>query len=141
MYFFAKVRSMMRSSAMKFFVRHSNIIVVDVKTNVRESVQKLAEILRRGDKVVMFPEGTRTRDGKVAEFKSTFAILSKELKVPVIPMSISGAYEALKSRTSIPPRGTAINIKLGEPMMPADDETYQEFAERVRAAVVALKDS
>lgn len=141
MYFFAKVRSMMRSSAMKFFVRHSNIIVVDVKTNVRESVQKLAEILRRGDKVVMFPEGTRTRDGKVAEFKSTFAILSKELKVPVIPMSISGAYEALKSRTSIPPRGTAITIKLGEPMMPADDETYQEFAERVRAAVVALKDS
>lgn len=137
-YFFAKVRSMMRSKSMKFFVRHSNIIVVDVKTNVRESVQKLAEVLRRGNRVVMFPEGTRTRDGKVAEFKSTFAILSKELDVPVVPMSITGAFESLKSRTSLPPRGTNITIRIGKAIRPTKEESYHEFAARVREAVVEL---
>lgn len=139
MYFFAKIRAMMKSRAMQFFVRHSNIIVVDVKNNVRESVQKLAEILRRGDMVVMFPEGTRTRDGEVAEFKPMFSILSKEMNVRVVPMVISGAFEALASRTSIPPRGTKITAAFLPPLSPADGESYQDFASRVRAEVVRGK--
>lgn len=139
-YFFAKMRAMMKSSLMRFFVRHSNLIIVDVKSNVRESVQKLAELLRKKNVVVMFPEGTRTRDGNVAEFKPMFAILSKEMEVKVVPAVISGAYEGLKSRTSLPVKGTRISFKFLPAMSPNKDESYADFAARVRDAIVAAKE-
>ena len=138
-YFFAKMRAMMKSKLMKFYIRHSNIIVVDVKSNIKESVQKLAECLRRKNYVVMFPEGTRTRDGEVAEFKPMFAILAKEMKVKVAPMVISGAFEGLKARSSLPARGTKIHIKILPPVAVEEGETYEQFSARVRSIVVAEK--
>lgn len=138
-YFFAKMRAMMSSKFMKFYVRHSNIIVVDVKSNIKESVQKLAEILRKKNYVVMFPEGTRTRDGNVAEFKPMFAILAKEMGVRVVPMVISGAFEGLKARASLPARGTKIKIKLLPPVSVEEGESYADFSNRVREIVIAEK--
>ena len=139
LYFFAKMRAMMKSALMKFIVRHSNIIVVDVKSNIRESVQKLAEILRKKNFVVMFPEGTRTRDGNVAEFKPMFAILAKEMNVSVVPTVISGAFEGLKSRSSIPQKGTSITVKFLPAMSVNEGEAYADFASRVRETVINAK--
>ena len=138
-YFFAKMRAMMKSKLMKFYIRHSNIIVVDVKSNIKESVQKLAECLRRKNYVVMFPEGTRTRDGDVAEFKPMFAILAKEMNVKVAPMVISGAFEGLKARASLPVRGTKIHIRILPPVAVEEGETYEQFSARIRSIVVSEK--
>ena len=138
-YFFAKMRAMMRSRLMKFYIRHSNIIVVDVKSNIKESVQKLAECLRRKNYVVMFPVGTRTRGGEVAEFKPMFTILAKEMKVKVVPMVISGAFEGLKARASLPVRGTKIRIKILPPVAVEEGESYEQFSARVRSIVAAEK--
>lgn len=138
-YFFAKIRAMMNSKLMKFYIRHSNIIVVDVKSNIKESVQKLAEVLRKKNYVVMFPEGTRTRDGNIAEFKPMFAILAKEMNVRVVPMVISGAFEGLKTRASLPVRGTKIRIKLLPAVAVNEGETYAAFSNRIREIVIAEK--
>ena len=54
---------------------------MDINDNVSESIRKLAQALRDGNRVVIFPEGTRTKDGLVAEFRPTFAILAKEMGV------------------------------------------------------------
>ncbi len=138
-YFFAKIREMMKSNLMKFFVRHSNIVVVDIKSNVRESLMCLAEILKNKKSVTIFPEGTRSRDGEVAEFKQTFAILAKELDVEVVPAVISGAYEGLTTRAALPQKGTKITIKFLPPVKVGKDERYKEFAARVREIVVKEK--
>ena len=74
---------------------NSNIILVDVNKNLKETLQIAAKVLKEGKNLVIFPEGARTRDGELQEFKKTFAILSKELNIPVVPFAIDGAYDLM----------------------------------------------
>ena len=78
-----------------FVAENGNIILVNLNKNIKESLQKAAEILESGGNLVIFPEGARTRDGDIGSFKKTFAILAKELDIPVIPFGIKGAYNVL----------------------------------------------
>ncbi len=65
----------------------------------KESIEKMMtaseERLREGSSVYFFPEGTRSHDGKVKKFKPGAFILAHKLKLPVIPIAISGTYKAL----------------------------------------------
>lgn len=74
---------------------NSNIILVDVNKNLKETLQIAAKVLKEGKNLVIFPEGARTRDGELQDFKKTFAILSKELNIPVVPFAIDGAYDLM----------------------------------------------
>ena len=136
-YFFAKIRNIIKSGLLRYYARHSNVVIMDINGNVRESLQTLASIISKGNCVVIFPEGTRTRDGEIGEFKQAFSILSKELSCPVVPVLISGAYEGLKSRASLPARGTKIKVEYFPPMMPNPDEDYDSFSLRVRSLLVS----
>jgi len=87
-----------------FLARRLNVIVLRMG-NLKTSIQQIGEALKRGENIIIFPEGTRTDDGKIHDFKKTFAILSCELGVPVIPVTIKGAYEAMPKHQKIPNRG------------------------------------
>ena len=52
----------------------------------------MAEVVKLGKKILIFPEGTRTTTGVLGKFKKTYAILSSELNIPIVPIAISGAY-------------------------------------------------
>jgi long-chain acyl-CoA synthetase len=107
-YFVAKEKNF-RGPLMRLFARNSRVIVMDINRNLHESLRKIAEILRRGKKVVIFPEGARTRNGDIQRFKNTFASIAKALDAPVVPVAISGAFEAMPYTKKLPGRG---NIKL-----------------------------
>ena len=94
----------------------------------------MAEVLKQGKNVVIFPEGSRTHDGKVGAFKKTFAILSQELGVPVLPVRISGAFDAM-------PRGHAlvkpchISVRYLPVVQPSHEKDYGEQAEEIRSII------
>jgi long-chain acyl-CoA synthetase len=94
----------------------------------------MAKVLRQGKNLVIFPEGARTHDGKMQEFKKTFAILSKELNVPILPVRIEGAFEAM-------PRGTKrlgkhkITVTYLPIINPSEAQTYEQLSEQVKAAI------
>ena len=134
-YFFAKLRSIIKRGFIRAFALRSNVIIMDINDNVSEAIRKMAQVLREGGRVVIFPEGTRTKDGMIAEFKQSFAILAKEMNVPVVPVAIRGAYEALKPDATFPDFGAAINVKYLPPMTPNADESYEDFSARVRSEV------
>ncbi len=134
-YFFAKIRSYIRSGWFRNFVNRSNVIVMDINENVKSSIGKLAKALKEGNRVVIFPEGTRTKDGDIAEFKSTFAIIAKEMKIPVIPVCISGAFEKIKVGKTMPKFGSKIKVQFLKQMLPDATESYENFAERVREEI------
>lgn len=136
-YFFAKLRKIIKSGLIRKFADRSNVIVMDINDKVSESIRKLAQALRAGNRVVVFPEGTRTKDGKIAEFKQTFAILAKEMKVAVVPVAISGAFEAVKVGGTLPKFGSSIRVRYLPKIFALENESYEEFAARVRAAVEA----
>ncbi|MGL5053708.1 MAG: AMP-binding protein, partial [Cetobacterium sp.] len=68
----------------KYLANNGNIILVDMNKNLKETLKIAAKILKDGKNLVIFPEGARTRDGELQEFKKSFAILSKELQIPVV---------------------------------------------------------
>ncbi|MBO5255685.1 MAG: 1-acyl-sn-glycerol-3-phosphate acyltransferase, partial [Opitutales bacterium] len=130
-YFFAKIRSYINGWFRKF-VDKSNVIIMDINDNVKNSIGKLAKALKEDNSVVIFPEGTRTKDGDIAEFKSTFAIISKEMKIPVIPVCISGAFENIKVGKTLPAFGSKIKVQFLRQMLPEETDTYESFANKVR---------
>ncbi len=116
-YFYAK-KEHVNNWFLKFMAKKNNIIVMDLNKGLQESIQKMAEVLRKGKKIIIFPEGTRTTDGLLGEFKKTFAILSTELNVPVIPVAIKGAYDALPKGSKIPKIFSRIEVNFLEAVYP-----------------------
>ena len=88
-----------------FLAKRGNVVIVDINKNLKETLQIAAKVLKSGKNLVIFPEGARTRDGDIQEFKKSFAILSKELNIPIVPFGIDGAYEAMPYGKSFPQAG------------------------------------
>ncbi len=101
----------------RYLADRGNVIIIDINKNLKETLQISAKVLREGKNLVIFPEGARTRDGELQEFKKTFAILSKELGIPVVPFGIRGAYEAMPYGSSFP-KSTPIDIRFFDEVDP-----------------------
>ncbi|HRS68236.1 MAG TPA: lysophospholipid acyltransferase family protein [Paludibacteraceae bacterium] len=75
------------------FIDRSNAI------KAKHSIEKAEERLRNGSSVVIFPEGSRTRNGEVGKFKRGAFSIAADLHLPVVPITIRGAFEALPTRS------------------------------------------
>lgn len=73
--------------------------------------------LKRGELVLIFPEGTRTRDGEVSPLKPGFSALAKRAAVPLLPVGIEGAFQAWPRRHLLPGFST-IHVHFGQPLSP-----------------------
>jgi long-chain acyl-CoA synthetase len=131
-YFLAKSR-FFRSSLGRYFAERTNSILLDLHEPTESLFNRLMELLEGGKNIVIFPEGTRTFDGKMGSFKKSFAVLSKKLGLPVVPVAINGAYESFP-RTKIIPRPRRIDIKYFEPIHP-DGKSVQEIVRDVRNTI------
>ncbi len=131
-YFYAKKKHV-NNGFLRFLAKWNNVIVVDLNNGLKESIQKLAEVLKQGKNIIIFPEGTRSKTGKLGEFKKMFAILSKELNVPVVPVAISGAYKALPRGTKFPRPFTKIKVRFLDAVYPKNynQETLTEKVHNV----------
>ncbi|MGO1283731.1 MAG: lysophospholipid acyltransferase family protein [Brachybacterium sp.] len=99
------------------------------------------KLLRAGVPILVFPEGTRQLDGKMAEFKPGAAALAIGVGVPVVPAAIIGAHEAMPKGRSWPKKGRPpVAVVFGEPMISHEDESAVEFSTRIRAQVKSLYD-
>lgn len=131
-YYLAKVKHFSKGY-MKTLGENSNVILVDINKNLGEVLQTLAMVLRSGKSVAIFPEGARTRDGKMLEFKKAFAILAKELNIPIVPFGIKGAFEAFPSNSKFP-KSSDVEIRFFERIEPKD-MSYEEIVEKTRDCI------
>jgi long-chain acyl-CoA synthetase len=72
-----------------------NIVSIDPNVNLVRAMQAGAVGLKRSKVLLIFPEGTRTIDGGLQEFKKGAAILAYEMGVPILPVGINGTFEVL----------------------------------------------
>jgi Long-chain acyl-CoA synthetases (AMP-forming) len=127
------------NSALRLYVAsRSNVIVMDLSKDLKHSIQKMAEVVKQGKKILIFPEGTRTLDGEMGSFKKTYAILSAELNVPVVPVVIKGAYEAMSSGAKKIKWGEHISVEFLPAIYP-ENRTPEELNELVRQRIVEAK--
>jgi len=112
--------------------------------------KKARHELQTGGSLLIFPEGTRSMDGKVHEAKPGAAYLVLKLGVPVIPIYIKGTYEVLKKGEIIPRIGD-VHIKIGKMItLPPDldlksmdrktrNNFLKEFSEQLMAPIKAME--
>ena len=134
-YFFAKEKHW-RSGIMQFMARKNNVILMDINKNVRETMQKLSYVLQEGKNVIIFPEGTRSKNG-IKDFKETFAILSTVLNIPVVPVVIYGSDQATYRKVKLPRYFTPVTVEFLQPVYPHSDETFQSLKDRVKELIAS----
>jgi long-chain acyl-CoA synthetase len=132
-YIYAKEKHI-RQRWLKFLANRNNIIIMDLNKELKESIQKMGEVLKQDKNLMIFPEGTRSGDGKLGQFKKTFAILSRELNVPIVPVSITGAYEALPRGSWFPKPWKKIKIEFLKPIYP-ESMSYDNLSELVKSKI------
>lgn len=132
-FFYAK-KAHINTPFRRMMAKHNNVIIMDLEKDLYKSIQQLAQLLRDGKKLILFPEGTRSRDGQLGEFKKTFAILCKELNVPVYPVAIKGAFESWPRHKKFPILGTPITVSYLDAILP-DGLDEIEIADNVKSAI------
>jgi long-chain acyl-CoA synthetase len=132
----------------KSFARLAHVIPVDPETYLNKALQMAAYVLRNGKSLLIFPEGGRSYDGELMEFKKGVGILSMELNIPVVPVYIKGAFEALP-RGAIWLKFARMEITFGRPLYPSEldpsrkpdgIDKYQFFVNELRERVKMLKE-
>ena len=135
-YYFYATEEHVKSQYRRKMAAQSNVIVME-RANLKNSILKLAKVLREGHRVIIFPEGARTHDGGTVPFKKTFAILAKELNVPIVPVCIRGAFEALPRGSSFM-RPEHIEVNFLPAIKPAPEQSYEDLTQRTQDAIEAL---
>lgn len=115
----------------------SKAITGDIQGPARGMTGRL---LRAGIPILIFPEGTRSRDGVMAKFKPGAAALSAKLDVPIVPVAMIGNHEAMPVGAIWPKPGRLpVTVVIGGPLKCHPGESVEAFNERIYARVVAMK--
>lgn len=119
-----------------------NAIPFDRKSRVTESMQACREALDSGYSLVIFPEGTRSPNGMLQEFKPGVGqLLASHPKAFAVPVFIDGAYQIMPKGSKGPGPGK-LKVRFGKPISfrdwSASAESYRGVVERIRAEVVDL---
>jgi 1-acyl-sn-glycerol-3-phosphate acyltransferase len=98
-------------------------------------------LVEDGWNLVVFPEGTRSRDGWVQRFRHGTARLSIEYGLPMVPIAIRGAYGAMPRGRAWPNRGRfPVSLRFGPPLVPRPGEDHRGLSLRLTQAVARLWD-
>ncbi|MFA6170019.1 MAG: lysophospholipid acyltransferase family protein [Candidatus Margulisiibacteriota bacterium] len=100
-------------------------------------VDKMVDLLNQGDKILIFPEGTRSGDGSLGEFKRGSLLAALKAKVPVLPVAIAGSYDIMPKGTKLI-RPAKVRLSIGKPIMIADDSEYEAKLGEVRRSIANM---
>src|SRR5437588_1840538 len=143
-YFLAR-RTLMDVPVLGWLLPKLNVIPVNQEGIDRSALKALIRVLKAGNAALVFPEGSRTVDGRVQAAEPGLGLIIAKTLAPVVPMRIFGAHEAL-------PRGggglhfVPITIVIGEPILftaadlnPPARDLYKRLSQRVMDAIAALR--
>ncbi len=105
----------------------------------KAELRGLLDIVRGGELLALFPEGTRTRDGSIGEFRGGIGFLARKAGVPVVPVLLQGSFEAWPRGRTLPRRGS-IRIACGRPVLYAESWEDREVAADIRRRLLVLRD-
>lgn len=106
------------------------------RAGARKSTRLAREMIAGGWNVLVFPEGTRSRDGWMSEFRLGAARVCVENRVPAVPIALRGTYQAMPRGRGWPAPGRKpVHARFGSPVAPAAGEDAAAFAGRMRHAL------
>jgi 1-acyl-sn-glycerol-3-phosphate acyltransferase len=127
---------------LRWLLRTLDAIPIDREGLGLAGLKETLKRLKRGEMVLLFPEGTRTRNGDLQPIKPGFCVVARRAAVPIVPVALAGSYEAWPRQRRIF-RVTPIYVHYGPPLLPAefsrlnDEELVAEVERRIRACFEA----
>jgi 1-acyl-sn-glycerol-3-phosphate acyltransferase len=120
-----------------------NVIPMDRRRFDARAVAACRAEMRRGANVILFPEGTRSVNGRLGPFKAGVGLLALEFGLPVLPAFIHGAHECCRKGRWFPRPGK-IRVSFGQPVryaaMPRDKTNWVRVARDLERRVARLSD-
>lgn len=125
-----------------------SVRVFPVKRNEGDpgAIKTAIRILRSGEPLVIFPEGTRSKDGRLQQGKPGIGFIVSKAKVPVVPAYIEGAFEAMPGGVDSV-RRHPVTVYIGKPVSvdalaagKADREAYQKISDGIMTAIARVKE-
>ncbi|MGD2278923.1 MAG: AMP-binding protein [Candidatus Omnitrophota bacterium] len=119
--FFVGFRPYFNVPIIRNLIRIGRIIPLDFSSHLVEALRSCYYVLNHNKKLFLYPEGLRTLNGSIGDFKKGFGILVKETNAKLVPVLIEGAYEAWP-RTSKFPRPHPVTVRFGKALDAAELE-------------------
>jgi len=135
--FFLAYTKVFGRSLLEPIAKYGQSILIDANKDLKHSMQYSALPLQEGNNLVVFPEGARSRDKKLLEFRPFFAMLSKNFRVPVVPVVIDGSMEALETG-KVFPKPKKIRVTYLKPISPeglSNDELTAKVKEAIESEI------
>jgi len=143
--------SLFRFPVVGAILRWCNAVPVDRDGSGGAGLKGILDRLSAGGGIVLFPEGTRSRDGTLQKARSGIGLVVIKSAAPVVPVRVFGTHHAL-GRGAVVPKPCRIIVKFGPPMLfeglRAEAETcskarlkeiYQQVADEIMARIAKLE--
>jgi 1-acyl-sn-glycerol-3-phosphate acyltransferase len=143
--------SLFRFPVVGWVLRKWNSVPVDREGGGAKGLKAILDRLLNGGAIILFPEGTRSRDGKLQPARSGIGLTVIKSKAPVVPVRVFGTFQAYGRHMRFP-RRHRVEVKYGKPMWfealraeakgcskPRLKEIYQEVADQLMAAIARLE--
>ncbi len=143
--------NLFRFPVMGWVLRNWDVVPVDREGGGAKGLKAILDRLLAGGAIILFPEGTRSRDGKLQPARSGIGLTVIKSTAPVVPVRVFGTFEA-HGRHMVFPRPRRVAVKYGQPMtfeqLRAEakvcsktrlKEIYQQVADEIMAAIARLE--
>lgn len=137
---------MLANPAIRLVSRLAGVIPIESERAVISSLAAGAAVLARGRNLVWFPEGMRSRTGRLQRFQPGIGLLVDHFNVPVGPVWLTGTYEAL-APGRFWPRPAKICVRIGRPLTPEQlrqegkgEAPHQRITQALRRRMLELSD-
>ena len=144
-------KSLFEKPVVGWILRKVNAVPVDRDGGGAAGLKAIMDRLHGGGAIILFPEGTRTRDGQFQPARSGIGLTVIKSEAPVIPVRVFGTYQAWGRHIKFP-RPHGVRVKYGQPMnfaqlraeaetcaKPRLKEIYQQVADEIMAAIAMLE--
>ncbi len=140
-YFIAK-KELKKIPLLGWYIKAYGMIFIDRsnRVNAQKSIEEAAILIANGKHVIIFPEGTKSKDGKIAKFKKGGFHLADQAQVPILPIKIEGARNVWPNKKPFQLKKGIITVKVGKPIEAESlkDKDIGERAIFVREVISSL---
>jgi long-chain acyl-CoA synthetase len=121
-----------------YFENFTNLVPMTRSGSLRQALRQAGDLLENGKTVLIFPEGTRSGDGEIHEFKASLGHLALHHDKDILPVWLGGTHAALPKGSTVP-RGRDVEARIGLPLIAADLKRLTEGMPMSEASRVVAK--